>query len=231
MYELKLDKFSGPLEKLLEFIEEKKLKITEFSLAAITSDFLDYLKTIAEVEPRILADFVAVAAKLILIKSKSLLPEFKLTEEEEAGIKDLEERLKIYREFKLAENQLKNLWLKGHFSFSREFLSSLGSRRFFYPSPDLSMELLRERMEEFHKLSVAEKREEAEHKIINFKEYVAGLLTRLIGGDAKFSEISRGRKKEEVIVLFLAVLHLLKDSLIKIRQEDRFSDILLINNV
>src|SRR3989338_9156814 len=100
-YEFKTEKFQGPLEKLLELIEDKKLEITEISLAEVTNDFLQYLKTLTDADNmqtnaegnaeqsgnlavnqieirenlRLLADFIAIASRLILIKSKSLLPD------------------------------------------------------------------------------------------------------------------------------------------------------------
>ncbi len=71
-YELKLEKFSGPLEKLLELIEERKLAVSEVSLAQVTDDFLKYLKTLtdAHADLRMIADFIVTASRLILIKSK-----------------------------------------------------------------------------------------------------------------------------------------------------------------
>ena len=99
MYELKLKQFSGPIEKLLELIEEKKLNITELNLAEVTADFLNYLKTVEKLDPKALADFLVVAAKLLLIKSKALLPDLKLTQEEETEIKDFTRRLIICKEF------------------------------------------------------------------------------------------------------------------------------------
>ena len=57
IYQLKTEKFCGPIEKLLELIEENKMEITEISLSEVVADFLNYLKTIEEKEPRMLADF------------------------------------------------------------------------------------------------------------------------------------------------------------------------------
>src|SRR5258706_15754469 len=105
-YELKIEQYEGPLEKLLQLIEERKLAITEISLAAVTDDFLKYLETMLEVPPGVLADFIVVASRLVLIKSKSLLPELPLTEEEEEDIKDLEQRLLLYKRLKEAERHV-----------------------------------------------------------------------------------------------------------------------------
>ena len=88
-YEVKQDKFSGPLEKLLELIEAKELEITLINLAQVTGDFLEYLKALDEKSkhPSVLADFIVVASRLLLIKSKAILPSLALTEEEETDIK------------------------------------------------------------------------------------------------------------------------------------------------
>src|SRR3990167_4490748 len=123
-YELKLEEFSGPIEKLLELIEGRKTEVTRFSLAEVTADFFRYIESLEEVTPKILADFIAVAAKLILVKSHTLLPELKLSEEEEREIVDLEDRLKFYEGFRQAEENLKNQWQK-QVAFRRAYLANL----------------------------------------------------------------------------------------------------------
>ena len=82
-YQVHIDRFQGPLEKLLELIEARKLEITTVNLAAVTGEFLNYLSTLGERgNPATIADFVVVAAKLVLAKSKVLLPDLPLTAEE-----------------------------------------------------------------------------------------------------------------------------------------------------
>ncbi|HOB90128.1 MAG TPA: segregation/condensation protein A, partial [Candidatus Colwellbacteria bacterium] len=131
-FEISTERFSGPLQKLLELIEERKLEITELSLAEITGEFLDYVHKMGEAEPKVLADFVSVAARLLLIKSKSLIPNLELTTEEEESIVDLEERLKLYKELKSAEKNVAVFWKSEKRSFSRDFAA--GSRFVvFYP--------------------------------------------------------------------------------------------------
>ena len=139
-YTIKTELFSGPLEKLLELIEERKLEITAMNLAEVTGDFLNYLKNIQEkTEPGILADFVVIASKLILIKSKALLPNLELTKDEETEIKDLETRLKIYNEFRIAAQHIKELVEKETRSYSRPLLAALGKQAVFYPPQELKL--------------------------------------------------------------------------------------------
>ena len=67
-YEIKLEKFSGPLEKLLALIEEKHLGINEVSLAAVTGDFLNYVSSLeGKIEMLFFADFLVIGAKLVLL--------------------------------------------------------------------------------------------------------------------------------------------------------------------
>ena len=96
IYEIKTAEFQGPMDKLLELIEEKQLPITKVNIAEVTADFLEYIKKIGSVHPKILAVFIAVASRLILIKSHNLLPNIEISEEEEGEITDLELSLKHF---------------------------------------------------------------------------------------------------------------------------------------
>ena len=224
-YELKIKDFAGPMDKLLALIEEKKLEITVINLAEVTADFLNYLKTIEQVEPKLLADFVVVAAKLILIKSHTLLPELKLEAEEEKDIAELENRLRIYKELKGAEKHIQARW-GSHPSFGRDFLMNVPQG--FYLSqpiePTRFAELLKQLCDEL--IAVFPKHEEGKVVMVNFQEKIKELMERVDKViSSSFNEIAHGKGKTEVIVLFLAVLHLLKDSLIKIDQSEDFGNI------
>ncbi|MBI3627076.1 segregation/condensation protein A, partial [Candidatus Uhrbacteria bacterium] len=73
MYSFKLEKFEGPLDLLLNLIEEEKFNISEISLSHVTDDFLQYIETHPQISPEELADFLVVATKLLLLKSKLLV--------------------------------------------------------------------------------------------------------------------------------------------------------------
>lgn len=231
-YEVKSQQFSGPLDKLLGLIEAKQLEITQISLADVTADFLNYIKSLqALIEPRILADFLVVAAKLVLIKSKILLPSLELTEEEREDVVDLETRLKLYREYKLASEGIKKLWDSKRRAFSRPLFMSLGDRAIFYPPAGLtaryladSLRKLAETVREF--LPKATKK--IKETVITLEGKIKDLLLRFqTAAEHSFREISRAGTRQEAIVFFLAVLHLLKDRLIKVEQEGQFEDIIL----
>lgn len=102
VFAIKTAAFEGPMELLLELVEKRKLLINDISLAQVTDE---YMATVSDMQERSLpntAAFVQLAATLLLIKSKSLLPVLQLTEEEESAIEDLEERLKLYQIYKQA---------------------------------------------------------------------------------------------------------------------------------
>src|SRR3989338_5944844 len=99
MYQLTLNNFSGPLGLLLNLVEEKKLSINEVSLAQVADQYIAYIKSAPALSKEELAQFIVVAATLILIKSRSLLPSLAISEEE-TDIKELETRLATYKFFK-----------------------------------------------------------------------------------------------------------------------------------
>ncbi|HPI82416.1 MAG TPA: segregation/condensation protein A, partial [Candidatus Paceibacterota bacterium] len=111
-YNLKTDKFEGPLELLLSLIEDRKFFVNEISLASVTDDYLKYIKSLSEIDNdekiNNISSFILTAATLILVKSRSLLPNISLTEDEKENINDLELRLKLYEIIKRASLDIKN---------------------------------------------------------------------------------------------------------------------------
>ncbi|MDD5099026.1 MAG: ScpA family protein [Candidatus Colwellbacteria bacterium] len=229
VYEISLNNFSGPLQKLLELIEERKYEVTTVNLAKVTGDFLDYVRTVEKSEPRLLADFVAVAARLILIKSKTLIPDLELTSEEESDIRDLELRLKLYREFKLAEPGFSALWRRNLIAFAKEPVSAIETA-VFYPPKGITAESLLIAASSLNESLIAQRIEEEKYETVNFEEFVADLSSRISGKMSRFSDLSESKEKKEVILLFLALLHLLKDSKVSMDQEGQFADIIIKSN-
>jgi segregation and condensation protein A len=237
MYELRLEQFTGPIDKLLGLIEEKKLEITELSLAEVTADFLNYLNKIKSVEAeqgsadaRLLADFISVASQLLLIKSKALLPDFKLTGEEEEDIKDLENRLHFYRQFKPAMAHLKKLWEQNSVSISRPLFS--GRQAFFYPADNIKInelyKLVKKLFETLQHLT--EKSQTIRSSLITIEEKIEEIMGRLGMPDLNFNKLAKEKPRSEIIVLFLAVLHLLAKQLIKAEQKKKFEEIVIEKN-
>lgn len=250
------EEFKGPIIKLLELIEEKKLQISEISLAKITDDFLSYLESLTKEEGsafsqnlennqtgisnknlQILADFIVVASRLILIKSKSLLPSLVLTSEEEAEIRDLEKRLKFYQEFRLAMKNLSGLWLKKQSSFSRYyflnllFSSNIGRQeeKIFYPGKNLEKEsllsVLSKIFREIEKIQL--ENQVIKKEIITLEDKMQEIISRLAARSSlNFRELGK-KSISEIIVIFLAILHLAREQLVFLEQNDKFDDIII----
>ena len=243
-YELTLEKFSGPLEKLLELIEGQKLDVNEVSLAAVTDDFLKYLDAFQKegvsekgfrADLRLLADFISVASRLIFLKSKYLLPNLPLSAEEEADIKDLEERLVIYRDLRPAFKLIGKLWREGHRAYSRPYFLGRGTglvqgQYVFYPGGTTDIDHLLEAMRNvFQEMKTYELEEETiQGTIITLEEKIQEVLSRVLKeGDFDFKNLSGERSRSEMIIVFLAVLHLAREQLIRLEQIENFSGIMV----
>lgn len=248
-YELTLEQFQGPLEKLLELIEERKLDINEVSLANVTDDFLGYLSLLeAEVAHandgisaqhpkevmrglRLVADFVAVASKLLLLKSKSLLPEFSLTEDEETDIADLKRRLARYRELKRVEKHIAGLWRNGKRTWSRPyFLHLASSSPVFYPAKNMDLGGLRAALGKLLEalLRFTYESGTVREAIISLEGKMKEVIERIREiAETTLGTLSRERSRAEVIALFLAILHLAREELVMLEQQNAFSDIII----
>jgi len=234
-YELKMERFSGPLNKLLELIEEKKLEISEISLAEVTDDFLNYLKKLEKIEVPVLADFIAIASRLVFLKSKSLLPGLVFDDEEEEGIKDLERRLKMYKELKPAIKNVHDLWLKHNAGYGRPYFSptkSIGLLEggFFYPGDQIDMETI---LSSLYRILDAFKILELEtetirDKVISLEEKIEEVIERLKNElESSFGKMVSQKVRAEIVVIFLAILHLARDQRIFLTQDKSFSDIMI----
>ena len=110
-YQLKLENFEGPLDLLLHLIDENKMSIYDIKISIITEQYLDYLMTMVELDMDIASDFLVIAATLLHIKSKSLLPKNK--EEAVDSEIDLINQLIEYRKIKIAGEKFKIMHEQG----------------------------------------------------------------------------------------------------------------------
>jgi len=244
-YELTLDMYRGPLGKLLELIEERKLEVTEISLARVTDDFLKYLKTLeraagvagdAEREEhlRVLADFIVVASRLVFIKSRSLLPDLALTGEEEAEIRDLEGRLKLYQALRPAMKLLARRWAGGLVAHGRAYFlhtsSAAASNRVFYPGHGIEPTALTASLNRvFESLRALElERQVVRESVVTLEEKIESVIKRLEDiVSTSFKNLVGATSKADVIVAFLAILHLAREQLIVLEQKHHLSDIII----
>lgn len=118
-YTLKVKNFEGPLELLLELIHDAKMDITDISLSNITDQYLLYIKTIQLFNIDVASEFFVIAASLVYMKTRRLLPGAKAEEEEILDEKELIERLKEYRKYRYMARELWKLKEAGDVYYSR----------------------------------------------------------------------------------------------------------------
>ena len=136
-YVFKHEKFEGPLQILLELIEKEKLAISEISLAKVADEYLLHVKSLGAINPDELAEFLVIAAQLMLLKSRSLLPHLELDEEEKSSIEELERRLEEYRRARERASALKERAALGLRIHARE--SFFGLPPVFFPPPGVGL--------------------------------------------------------------------------------------------
>jgi len=235
-YKVKAGSFEGPLELLLSLIESRKFFVNEISLAEVTNDYIAYIKSISDTpDEKRIADvsyFILIAATLILIKSKSLLPNLELTEDEHEKIVDLEQRLKLYQIIKNASIEVKN-----NFGTKIIFMPNerVWSEPLFSPDPLITVPNIANLIKDVlnHLPKKAEKLPEVEvKKIINIDEIINSLTDRIQSAmNFSFKEFtqSQGAANQEeakvhIIVSFLAMLELVREGIIDVIQNNSFED-------
>lgn len=230
-YKIKLSSFEGPFSLLLSLIEDRKLHINDISLSQVTEDYLGYVNSLESKNPREVSSFIFVAATLILIKSKSLLPNLSLTEEEEGDIKSLEERLRLYELYTRLGGGLKKMFGKNMIFFPQERKSDL---LVFLPDEQITRDSM---MAFAHQALLRAPKKvalsEVEVKKVVSIEEMIDKLTKRIENSLKlnFKEFSGvAISKEEkvvVIVSFLAMLELARQGVLRVAQDNNFEDIII----
>jgi segregation and condensation protein A len=234
IYQIKTGGFEGPFGLLLDLVEKRKLFINDVSLAAVTEDYLNYMNRLGGLQsfsPAEIASFVFVASTLILIKSKSLLPNLNLTAEEEGDIKSLEERLRLYEIFTKLGGNIKT-------NFGKRIIFAPLERKndvlVFLPDNQIT----KESMMGFAKdvLGGMPKKvflpEVEVKKVISIEEMIGKLTERIQSSlQTSFKTFTgRAQTREEkvfVIVGFLAMLELVRNGILNVVQDNSFEDIMI----
>jgi segregation and condensation protein A len=227
-YKVILPVFEGPLDLLLHLIEDRELDITKVSLAAVTDQYLEYISRMRAVEPEKLADFLLIAAKLLLIKSRVLLPQPPVEEDEEDVGDDLVDRLIQYRKFKAAAHQLATREDAGLRAYGRVAPSPREAPSFQLQGISLDdlVRVVRQALLSREDQSV---NEVVSPLHISLPEKIAE-LERLAAERHTFSInalLAQATSRVEIIVTFLALLQLIKRRKVIVEQEKLFGEILV----
>ncbi|WP_141266242.1 ScpA family protein [Thermodesulfovibrio sp. Kuro-1] len=214
--------FEGPLDLLLHLIKQNKIDIYDIPIALITKQYLEYLELMKELDLEIASEFLVMAATLIYIKSKMLLPKQEQPEEEEDPRKELVEQLIEYEKIKEASQLLKErykIWSK---AFSRNtskeqelFLEELSIFDLF----QALRKILDKPQPKIYIPKETIKIEEKIEQILNILKFKKSIT---------FQELfSPDCSKLEIIVTFLALLELLRLKFVKAFQKNPFGEILI----
>ena len=228
MYQANLEEFSGPLDLLLSLIETEKLDISQVALAKVTNQYLSYLDSVLNIEPGELADFLVVATKLLIIKSKVILPQ--LADEEDDSAEQLEFQLKLYKDYLEASKVLEHILADNKSCFSRERIV-LNLKPTFSPPAALQVDGLQMIFEEILKRIeyVVTLPQRVMEKAVSLKEMVGNIRQVLLEAE-KFSFhkiISQAKSKTEMVVCFMALLELIKSGEIAVNQKGIFDEIMV----
>lgn len=233
-YKVKTVNFEGPFGLLLNLIEARKLFINEISLAQVTEDYINYVNNLGGLSSAEISSFIVVAATLILIKSKSLLPNLNLTNEEEGEIVNLEERLKAFELYSKLSLHIKR-------DFGKKIIFAPLERKndtlIFLPDDQITREsMMTFANDVINKIPKKIILPEVEvRKVISIEEMIDKLAERMQSAiRMNFKEFAgQAVTKEEkvfVIVGFLAMLELVKQGIVNVIQDNNFKDIIIENN-
>lgn len=224
----KLENFSGPLDLLLTLIKKSKLDIEDIQISDLTEQYLDIMKDISKVDMEVASEFIEYAALLIEIKSKKLLPKIVDTEEDELDPEYiLKLRLREYQMFKEVNEKLGKLESNDKFYKSPE----KEANKFRIIIKDMELDkLLDAFVGIMHRVNKIEKSKESKEIIketFTVEQKISSIKDTLISrSKLKFSELFLDTSsRDEVITTFMALLELIKMQVIRVSQDDLFSDI------
>lgn len=225
-YQFRLPTFEGPLDILLRLIEREQLAITDVSLVAVTDQFLDHLAQLHDQPPALIADFAAIGGRLVLLKSRSLLPR-PATTVEEPEPEDLVRQLEEYRALRAASEQLAIRDRRALGGFARGegvALPDAPAPRLAIHQPSILARALRRRLTN----AIGPVQVVASRPIVTLREMTERLLTGLHRGNRSFLRFrATCASREEVLVGFLALLVLVRRRVMDADQETLFGDITL----
>jgi segregation and condensation protein A len=232
-FQLALPIFEGPLDLLLHLVEREELDITNLALVQVADQYMAFIASQEHINLDVLADFIYIGARLLLLKSRALLPRPAATEEAlseyEDPTDDLARQLREYKLFKEAAGQLREIEQAGLHSYPRvapppEMEPPLGL-------DGVTLDLLRELVEQaLTRVPDEEPQPIIRPHRITVREKVAQIRDQIIeNGRLSFRELMlECQTRMEIIVSFMAVLELIKSGVLDAIQDAAFADISLM---
>lgn len=232
-YSIKIDAFEGPLDLLLHLIKEKNVDIYDISIEEITKSYLDYINKMEELNINVASSYLVMAAELMEIKSKSLLPKVESeedNEEEEVSRENLINKLVEYKKYKEMTEVFKELEINRNNIYIKppENINNYVNNEIY--NEEIEIDKLVEAMKSF--LSRKELEKPLKTKITN-KEYSVKERKNSIKNilrnkkRVEFTELFEEYNKSYIAVTFLSVLELAKEHELKISQDKNFDNIFI----
>ena len=232
-YNIKIDAFEGPLDLLLHLIKEKNVDIYDISIEEITKSYLDYINKMEELNINIASSYLVMAAELMEIKSKSLLPKVESeedNEEEEVSRENLINKLVEYKKYKEMTDVFKELEINRNNIYIKppENINNYVNNEIY--NEEIEIDKLVEAMKSF--LNRKELEKPLKTKITN-KEYSVkerkNSIRNIIRNKKRveFTELFEEYNKSYIAVTFLSVLELAKEHELKISQDKNFDNIFI----
>ncbi|MBU5306538.1 segregation/condensation protein A [Clostridioides mangenotii] len=231
-YNFQLQVYEGPLDLLYDLITKHKIEIKDISIVDITNQYIEYLRMMDKMDLEVTSDFIAMASKLLEIKSKFLL--YNKKEDEEDPRLDFMEQLEEYKKFKEASQEIsKNMrYIKDRYYRNQQELVSDESISF----EDITLQDLLSILPNIlnsKKEKDSEEIDEKLDKLINERvvpieektTYIREILLKT--DEAKFSKIVDGYDINEIVATFLSLLELIKVKEVVVEQDILFNDILI----
>jgi segregation and condensation protein A len=224
-YQLRLPMYEGPLDVLLRLIERNQLAITDVSLVEVTDQFLSYVAELPETAPGVLADFTAIASRLLVLKSRSLLPAVQ-QDDDEVETDDLTNQLIAYKAIRDAAGLLEERQRQGLHAYRRpptaEDWGESAETVLTMPAITLLQALRRCSERQAPEPSAFRPR-----TIISLADMARRIIDRLrVQGKTRFSALlSRGADRHEHVAGFVTLLTLWKQRTVEIWQPERFGEI------
>ena len=223
--EVFLEAFEGPLDLLLDMIKRQNLDILDINVAEITRQYMDYIDMMKAMQFELAAEYLLMAAMLAEIKSRMLLPRQESEDDEDDPRAELIRRLQEYERFKKAAEDIDSLPRLGRDVFVAS--AKEPDRDKTRPQPDVSMQdLLLSLSEVLHRAEMFESHK-VELERLSTRERMSQVLSTLSGKQfvpfVSLFKLSEG--KIGVVVTFLAIMELIKESLVEIVQSEPYGPI------
>lgn len=224
-FNIQSDAYHGPFELVLDLIEARKLLVNDLALSQITDDFIQHVRAQESFPVEETANFIQIAATLLLVKSKSLIPDLVLTDDEQGDVEDLKRRLAAYEKVREAARELAKI-------FGRAYLLPAGEHVLlpsFSPARDFSKEALAEALTRI--IAAREAVEELPEARVRPMVTIEDMMERLAKRVEKAMTLSfkdftgSAKEKVEIVVSFLALLELVKQGAVAVEQFAQYGDI------